>query len=102
MTPGKTKLACAARAKLWNAIWYQGFMRSDICEACGATRNIDAHHDDYTKPFDVRWLCKSCHKRHHLALSRANGTYTKPSGIRGVCSPKPDAPADEAQHPEAA
>ncbi len=38
------------------------------CERCGfdgkrknGTRAVHAHHDDYTKPFDVRWLCHPCH-----------------------------------------
>lgn len=34
------------------------------CEACGSTE-VDAHHDDYSKPLDVRWLCRTHHKHHH-------------------------------------
>lgn len=35
------------------------------CEVCGSA-TVDAHHEDYSKPLDVRWLCRS----HHLALHR--------------------------------
>lgn len=34
------------------------------CEVCGEAK-VDAHHDDYTKPLDVRWLCKPHHREHH-------------------------------------
>lgn len=35
------------------------------CEGCGS-RKTDAHHDDYSLPLDVRWLCRSCHKQWHV------------------------------------
>lgn len=38
------------------------------CEVCGVTK-VDAHHDDYGKPLDVRWLCRKHHNEHH----RLNG-----------------------------
>lgn len=34
------------------------------CEVCGAAE-AQAHHDDYSKPLDIRWLCRSHHKLHH-------------------------------------
>lgn len=34
------------------------------CEACGKTKVV-AHHDDYSKPLSIRWLCQSCHIQHH-------------------------------------
>ncbi len=38
------------------------------CEICGSEEKIDAHHDDYAKPMDVRWLCKKHHREHHLSI----------------------------------
>jgi len=36
------------------------------CSACGKIGNyLDAHHDDYKKPLDIRWLCISCHRKEH-------------------------------------
>lgn len=34
------------------------------CEVCGASP-AEAHHDDYTKPLAVRWLCHRHHVEHH-------------------------------------
>ena len=34
------------------------------CEVCGSPVT-DAHHDDYTKPVEVRWLCRKHHAEHH-------------------------------------
>jgi len=34
------------------------------CEKCAAEK-VEAHHDDYDKPLQVRWLCRSCHVEHH-------------------------------------
>ena len=35
------------------------------CEVCGTTADVEAHHDDYTKPLNVRWLCVTHHVEHH-------------------------------------
>ena len=40
-------------------------VKPDRCSVCYAQGPIHGHHDDYSKPLEVRWLCVSCHKQWH-------------------------------------
>lgn len=42
-----------------------GKLKRMPCEKCNKIK-VEAHHDDYSKPLDVRWLCKRCHDHHHV------------------------------------
>ncbi len=41
-----------------------GNLSSKPCEVCGNENSV-AHHDDYDKPLDIRWLCHKHHKEWH-------------------------------------
>ena len=43
----------------------RGVLKRGLCEVCGSPK-VQAHHDDYSKPLEVRWLCV----RHHRLLNR--------------------------------
>ncbi len=47
-----------------NALRDGKLTRNPTCESCG-NNSEHAHHDDYTKPLDVRWLCAACHLQWH-------------------------------------
>ena len=41
------------------------------CEVCGTNDAIHAHHDDYAKPLNVRWLCATHHRKWHIENGEA-------------------------------
>ncbi len=51
-----------ARYTLRNAVRL-GHITKGVCEVCGNVK-VESHHDDYSKPLDVRWFCN----RHHCQL----------------------------------
>ncbi len=57
----------SAQIAAGNAI-RDGRLHKSNCEVCGSERT-HAHHDDYSKPFDVRWLCP----KHHTEWHKKNG-----------------------------
>lgn len=57
-----------AHAMAGNAI-RDGRLIRQPCEVCGKTK-VDAHHDDYSKPLEVRWLCRRHHADVHLEINR--------------------------------
>jgi hypothetical protein len=61
---------CDATSKLCRAIKQGLLQRSKICEMAddSCLGQIEAHHDDYDKPLEVRWLCKSHHRRLHAEV----------------------------------
>lgn len=42
--------------------------RPTACDDCLKACRPDAHHDDYSKPAEVRWLCRSCHMKTHFRM----------------------------------
>ena len=42
----------------------RGKMKRGFCEVCGANK-ANAHHDDYSRPLSIRWLCHIHHGTEH-------------------------------------
>ena len=41
-----------------------GHIKRGDCEICGSPK-AQGHHDDYSKPLEVRWFCPLHHAEHH-------------------------------------
>lgn len=54
-----------ARYTMKNAIRDGRLIKLDHCEGCGGNFHIEGHHEDYSKPLEVIWLCSACHSFVH-------------------------------------
>jgi ribosomal protein S27AE len=55
-----------ARMLVASAIRNGSLVSPPACEDCGRSDTLlNGHHDDYSKPLDVRWLCGACHMYFH-------------------------------------
>lgn len=50
-----------ARQVLKNAVLAGKVRRAERCDGCGELADTDGHHEDYSRPFFVAWLCRVCH-----------------------------------------
>ena len=48
-----------------NAITDGRIIRPGECEICHRECVPDGHHEDYSKPLDIVWLCRKCHSGVH-------------------------------------
>jgi Bacillus phage endonuclease len=55
----------AARAFVCAAVKEGMLIRPSQCSRCFKEGKIEAHHEDYMKPLEIIWLCRSCHGKEH-------------------------------------
>lgn len=63
---------------LTNKALKEGKLKRGPCEVCGEQR-VEAHHVDYDKPFEIRWLCRMHHTKLHAQMKRESGGQMVPS-----------------------
>ena len=62
---GQRRERIRANGRLNMAIRRGDIARPSTCQQCGKPCRPDGHHTDYSKPFQVEWLCRSCHTLRH-------------------------------------
>lgn len=50
-----------ARVILGNALRDGKVKKSPECEVCSISGDLHGHHEDYSKPLEVLWVCAACH-----------------------------------------
>lgn len=58
----KDPLKVKAQNKVNKAVASGRLLRPGRCSQCGEECKPDAHHADYSKPLEVEWLCRRCHR----------------------------------------
>ena len=62
---------CKAHGILFRSLRAGKIIKPDHCSSCGTCGSVVAHHDDYSKPLEVTWLCYACHAKLHLGSVRS-------------------------------
>ena len=57
-----------AHSALNNAVRDGKIIKPLLCSVCNEEKKLHGHHDDYSKPLDVEWMCSICHKAFHRDL----------------------------------
>ena len=61
----RRKATCRSRLRTYIL---RGRIVKGPCAICGTTQKIEGHHENYSKPYDVVWLCRS----HHILLTEGS------------------------------
>jgi len=75
------KMRNKARRKVRTALASKKIKKLD-CIVCGHW-DVQAHHIDYSKPLEIRWLCKACHRLEHKGDRKHEHTNRTKNGNLG-------------------
>ena len=52
-----------ARMAVASAVRKGILFRPFFCPRCEGSAEVHAHHEDYSRPLEVQWMCRSCHSK---------------------------------------
>lgn len=70
-TEQSVRVRHSAHATVRSAI-KNGILKRLPCVVCGTNKKVQAHHENYSRPLDVTWLCAPHHKKRHIELNPTN------------------------------
>lgn len=68
------KIKRSAHRKLEHGI-KRGEVQKSNCIRCGKSEGVVAHHEDYSKPLEVMWLCRFHHRERHKEIANAGENH---------------------------
>ena len=71
-----------AKALFWYALRDGKVIRPDRCQHCNVECVPQGHHNDYSKPLDVVWVCVPCHTEFHTRVKELERVYEKENGVK--------------------
>lgn len=81
-----------ARAKANYAVKMGKLIKPEQCEVCLKKTRLEGHHEDYSKPLEIIWLCTGCHADTDRELENKKPNPLKSNlapNLRPLKSPKP-------------
>jgi len=76
------RIKSAARALAVKNVSIEGC----VCEMCGTFEKLHRHHDDYSKPLDVKIVCASCHRKLHRGQPKRRTSAWERAKIKEMAS----------------
>lgn len=61
-----------------------GQLKKEPCRVCGKTDGVEGHHEDYSKPLQIDWLCKNHHTELHREKRKENCDRKSVDDIWGI------------------
>jgi hypothetical protein len=58
-----------AHGRISSGLRNKSIKKPIICEGCKENHKLNGHHEDYSKPLDVVWLCDDCHRFIHVLIN---------------------------------
>lgn len=84
----------AARDAVKRAVDSGELIKPNRCQRCEKEIHLEGHHEDYSRPLEVIWLCILCHEmRHHRPDEFANRPIAAESRNQSTDNPLAPSPA---------